>query len=132
MTKKHFWHNQELFTELLAGFNIRIKVYEKETFSVCFFPSLFSLLKTKCFFFLTEETIPESIRDLPLNKNTEFNQNMFSNKLGAMSVYKFKMIIKLPIRWLGCPPATVHPYHKAWARDQPELVSTRRYPHVWD
>ena len=39
-------------------------------------------------------TIPESIRDLPLNENTEFNQNMFSNKLGAMSVYKLKMIIK--------------------------------------
>ena len=49
------------------------------------------------FFFLTGETIPESIIDLPLNKNTEFNQNIFSNKLGAMSVYKFKMS-KLPIR----------------------------------
>ena len=46
-------------------------------------------------FLLKGETIPEGIRDLPLNKNTEFNQNMF---LGAMSVYKFKMIIKLPIR----------------------------------
>ena len=79
-------------------------------------------------FFLTGKTILESIRHLPLNKNTECNQNMFSNKLGAMFVYKFKMIIKLPIRWLGCPPATVHPYHKAWTRDQPELMSTRLYP----
>ena len=47
---------------------------------------------------MTGKTILESIKDLTLNKNTEFNQNMFSNKLGAMSVYKFKMIIKLPIR----------------------------------
>ena len=30
-------HIQEVFTELLAGFNIRIKVYEKETFSVTSF-----------------------------------------------------------------------------------------------
>ena len=42
-------------------------------------------------FFLTGKTIPESIRDLPLNKNTEFNQNVFSNKLGAMFVYKFNL-----------------------------------------
>ena len=30
--KKYFWHSQEVFTELLAEFNIRIKVYEKEAF----------------------------------------------------------------------------------------------------
>ena len=48
---------------------------------------------------------------------------MFATKLGAMSVYKFIMIIKMPyIRWPGSPPATVHPYDKAWTRDQPELV----------
>ena len=68
-------------------------VYEKVRF-----PFLFSLVKIKCFFFLTGKTIPESIRGLPLNKNTEFNQNMFSNKLDAISVYKFIMTIKLPIR----------------------------------
>ena len=44
-------------------------------------------------FFLTGKTIPESIRNLPLNKNTEFNQNIFSNKLGAISVYKFKWLL---------------------------------------
>ena len=37
VTKKYFWHNQEVFTELLAEFNIRIKVFEKETFSVTSF-----------------------------------------------------------------------------------------------
>ena len=49
-------------------------------------------------FFLTGKTISESTRGLPLNKNTEFNHNMFTNKLGAISVYKFILIIKLPIR----------------------------------
>ena len=83
-------------------------------------------------FFLTGKTISESTRGLPLNKNTEFNHNMFTNKLGAISVYKFILIIKLPIRQLGCPPATVHPYHKACTGDEPELVSARRYPHVGD
>ena len=37
-------------------------------------------------------------RDLTLNKDAEFNQNMFSTKLGARSVYNFIMITKLPIR----------------------------------
>ena len=36
-------------------------------------------------------------RDLTLNKDAEFNKNMFSTKLGATSVYKFIMIIKLPM-----------------------------------
>ena len=36
-------------------------------------------------------------RDLTLNKDAEFNKNMFCAKLGATSVYKFIMIIKLPM-----------------------------------
>ena len=58
-----------------------------------------ALLKLNVFFFSDGNDHSRTYkRDLTLNKDAEFNQNMFSTKLGATSVYKFIMIIKLPIR----------------------------------
>ena len=85
---------------ILVDIFIRLR---KREISWYLFPSLFSKKKNlRVLAFPSNSQIRTYKSDLTLNKDAEFNQNLFSTKLGARSLYKFIMIIKLPIRCLGC------------------------------
>ena len=89
-----------IFLKIFVDIFLRLR---KREISWYLFPSLFSKKKNlRVLAFTSNSQIRTYKSDLTLNKDAEFNQNMFSTKLGARSVYKFIMIIKLPIRCLGC------------------------------